>query len=485
MSRQDHKGAPLAFLRYAAVGVLLAIAFPSSGARADDPDRSSHFSLKDAAQVVSADADKACGSFGPAYRAVGTSGICVQSGGSVLVHVAKEFTDRDIVMIGQRIPTLFSEGAGVPIVYYHSADVSKQTRYPSIGTIASANMMLRSQSDLGHLRAFVRVTADARTHYDYEDGGVSYDLRKFEGSYYLGALEEAWVQWNGLKVGIQPSLFGFNRLPSVVTPGYTSIVTTIAASYTHRLGNNISVSIGAEDPNRRSMGDAILARPSRPDTPDIVAMMRIATPSTLFHFSGALHHADDRVMRDFIGGKEKSVWGWAWSAGLQSRIIWEEFFGTSAKGLVGRAGLTVAHASGALGYLGIPMFAPDYIVGGNGKVHNSTGWSALASYEHMLAPRAKLNLNVSYFDVRMHSSPEAVIPDLDPLVEPLPGLEFDVDVRGAVLQAGIEFMPIQNLVLGIEGGYTLTEAKGHYVGIQGDKASVGFPHVGVYLRKTF
>ena len=44
---------------------------------------------------------------------------------------------------------------------------------------------------------------------------------------------------------------------------------------------------------------------------------------------------------------------------------------------------------------------------------------------------------------------------------------------------------MKGLVLGFEGGYTTTEAKGRYVGIQGDKIGVGFPHVGMYLRKTF
>ena len=76
-------------------------------------------------------------------------------------------------MTGQRIPTLFNDGAGVPIVYYHADDISKQTKYPAIGTIASAHMMVRGESDLGLLRAFVRVTADARTHYAHDDGDVS------------------------------------------------------------------------------------------------------------------------------------------------------------------------------------------------------------------------------------------------------------------------------------------------------------------------
>ncbi|MBN9279253.1 MAG: porin [Hyphomicrobium sp.] len=452
----------------------MSVAVLSEGAKDGPPSATS--SLKDGA-------DNICKAFGPDYTAVGDSGLCARMGGGILVYSGKEFTDHDVVMLGQRIPTLFNAGAGAPIVYYHKDDVSKQTKNPSAGVYAFAQMMLQAQNeDMGLLRGFIRIAADARTHYTH-DGGMVFDLRKIENSYYYGALDEAWVQWNGFKLGIQPSMFGFNRLPSVVTPGYTSIVTTLAASYTVGLSRNASISIAMEDPTRRLMGDGILARPGRGDIPDIVAMARIATPSTLYHISGAIRHADDHVMKDFIGGDEKSVWGWAWSAGLQHRVKWEDLIGQGAQGVYGRFGLTFAQASGALGYLGVPFFAPDYIAAGDGRIFNSTGWSGLVSYEHMLAPRVKLNLNASFFNVSMHSRGEPVIPAIDMPVAP--DLAFEVDVRGTVLQAGLEFIPMPNMVLGVEGGYTTTEAKGRYVGVSGEKASAGFPHVGVYLRKSF
>lgn len=460
---------------------VVAIGSMSTVARADDgkgtPPPAAAGSLKDGS-------DNVCRAYGPDYRAVGDSGLCARVGGGILVYSGKEFTDHDIVMLGQRIPTMFNPGAGVPIVYYHKDDVSKQTKNPSAGLFAFAQMMVQTQSEeMGLMRGFLRIAADARTHYAH-DGDVSFDLRKIEDSYYYGAIDEAWVQWNGLKLGVQPSMFGFNRLPSVVTPGYTSIVTTLAASYTIGISRNASLSIALEDPARRAMGDGILARPGRGEIPDIVAMARVATPSTLYHLSGAIRHVDDHVMSDFIGGDEKSVWGWAWSAGLQHRVKWEDILGAEAQGVYGRFGLTVANASGALGYLGIPFFAPDYITAGDGRIFNSTGWSGVVSYEHMLAQRVKLNLNASFFSVSMHSKGEPVIPALDP-VPPMPDLEFEVDVRGAVLQAGLEFMPMPGMVLGIEGGYTATEAKGRYAGVHGEKASAGFPHVGVYLRKSF
>ena len=233
------------------------------------------------------------------------------------------------------------------------------------------------------------------------------------------------------------------------------------------------------------MGDGILARPERSDVPDIVAMARIATPSTLFHFSGALHHVEDHVIKDFVGGRETSVWGWALSGGLQSRVAWQEIVGSPGEGVFGRFSFTAAYASGAPAYLGIPFFAPDYIAAGDGMTYNSKGWSAVTAYEHMLTPRMKLSLSASYFDVSMHSAGEPLIPHDDPGPPLVPDLDFEVDVRGTVLQAGIEFMPRQGMVIGLEGGYTTTAVKGRYVGFPGEKASVGFPHVGVYLRQSF
>lgn len=477
MTRFISKGSGVGALCVALLASMVAIAGNVQAADSEAP-LSAKTPLKDTG-------DRTCKAFGPGYTAVGTTGLCARVGGGILVYAGKEFTSRDIVMVGQRIPTLFNNGAGAPVVYYHKDDVRDETRNPSAGAFVFAQMMLQARKeDAGLLRAFVRIAADARTNYA-DDGDVTVDLRKIENSYYYGALDEGWVQWNGLKVGVQPSMFGFNRLPNVVTPGYTSIVNTLSASYTLGLSRNASFSIALEDPERRSMGDGILARPVRSDVPDIVAMARIATPSTLFHLSGAIRHVNDHVMKDFIGGEERGAWGWAWSVGLQSRVKWEDLIGAEGLGVYGRLGLTAAYASGAPGYLGIPFFAPDYIAAGDGAIYNSKGWSALASYEHMLAPRVKLSLTASYFSVSMHSNGEPIIPGFDQNADPMPGLEFEVDVRGAVLQAGLEYMPRPGLVLGIEGGYTNTEAKGSYVGIAGDKASVGFPHVGVYLRKSF
>ncbi len=109
------------FLIFAAVG-LAAHAAEGSETAATPP-----------AAMVKDHADKVCQAFGPDYVAVGNTGLCTKFGAGILVSVSQEFTDRDIVMVGQRIPTLFNNGAGAPIVFYHEDDVSKQTKNPSGG----------------------------------------------------------------------------------------------------------------------------------------------------------------------------------------------------------------------------------------------------------------------------------------------------------------------------------------------------------------
>ncbi len=446
----------------AAVSLLAAIA-TSGGAKADDLA-----AAPTAASRAHDNAAQLCASYGPGFILVG-SDFCARTWGSVTAYGYKEFTDTDITMVGQRIPTPFSNGAGVPIAYYFLDNVSKITRDPGFGVVASADLLVKRETDYGSFTSFLRVVLDGSSSYD-EYGHVQVGLRETDQSYYIGALDEAWVRLDGLKIGVQPSLFDFNRLPSVVTPGYTSYVTT---------------PVSAEDSGRRIFGDGVLARPTRSELPDIVTLFRFRTPSTLFHLSGAVHQSEDDVLHDFAGGDKEGVTGWAWSAGLQSRIVWSDFLGEKAEGVYGRLGLTVANASGALDYLGIPLFAPDYVVMGNGEVRRSTGWSAVASYEHMLAPNLKFSTDVSYFNVTMSSSPEAIVPGFDPVLPALPGLDFSVNVQGTVFQVGLEYIPMPNLIVGIEGGYTWTEAHGHYVDVAGGTVDVGFPHAGVYVTKLF
>ena len=203
----------------AAVSPLAAIA-TSAGAKADDLA-----AAPTAASRAHDNAAQLCASYGPGFILVG-SDFCARTWGSVTAYGYKEFTETDITMVGQRIPTPFSNGAGVPIAYYFLDNVSKTTRDPGFGVVASADLLVKRETDYGSFTSFLRVVLDGSSSYD-EYGHEQVGLRETDQSYYIGALDEVWARLDGLKIGVQPSLFDFNRLPSVVTPGYASYVTPL------------------------------------------------------------------------------------------------------------------------------------------------------------------------------------------------------------------------------------------------------------------
>lgn len=413
---------------------------------------------------------------------LGDTGICALASASVMGYVFKEFTDFDIGMVGQRIPVPYL-GAGLPMAYYYKKDVSAQTDNIGFGALATADLMLVAKSQAGLFRAYVRASLDGRSHYD-DDGDFNVRLPKIDDSYYYGALNEAWVQFNGLKVGIQPSLFGFNRVPSVLNPAYTSEITTAAASFTIGYAPNFSVSISAEDGSRRNYSEGILSREdSQLNEPDWVGLVRYAKGNSLYHFSAARHEAHDTVMKDFTGGNEESVSGWAIAGGFQTKIDWGKYLGEAYARNPGRLSITAAMAEGAVGYLGIPFFAPDYVVSSGGKIERSTGWSAVAAYEHIWAPKWKSTLSYSLFNVNLESPAEPIIPAEFNM--PSPMVNFDLEVTGSVLQAGLEHMLAPGMTAGVEVGYTWTEAEGSYAGAKARDLEVSYPHVGVYLRRSF
>ena len=425
-----------------------------------------------------------CARYGPRAEELGNSGICALASGTVMGYAFKEFTDVDIGMIGQRIPVP-NLAAGLPIAYYFEKDVSPQTDKIGFGALAMADLMLVSTSSAGVFMGYIRASFDGRSEYD-DDGKLGLSLPKIDDSYYYGAINEAWVQFNGLKVGIQPSLFGFNRVPSILNPTYTSVITTAAASFTIGYARNFTVSISAEDGGRRNYSEGILSRErSQLSKPDWVGLVRYASGNTLYHFSAARHNAEDTVVRDFIGGDARDVSGWAVAVGLQTKIDWSKYFGESYADNPGRLSLTFAAAEGAMGYLGIPFFAPDYVVSSSGAVERSTGWSAVAAYEHLWAPRWKSTLSYSMFSVNMGSPTEALI-NIPPEVEmPTPVFDFDITVTGSVLQGGVEHAVSPGLTAGLEVGYTWTKAEGSYGGNKARDLEVSYPHVGFYLRRSF
>lgn len=465
----------LARAQFAAITALCAL-WPLQGHAADLPAPAK---ASEAAKDENADC---ANSYGSKFFKLGDTGFCGKAGYDVMGFAAKDFATEDIALVGQRLPSTVYP-AGIPILYYYNKDFSAQTFYPYPGVDAQVNFMAAKQTEAGPLVAFVNLRAAGQLQ-STTYGGLAYvSNNAVNGSALEGLVDQAWVRLGGLEVGIQPSMFGFARWGYTVTPGYSSLVNTPAISYTYRVddigsaGNSASASVAVEDPSRRDMADGVLAQYAATRSPDFVAQARYGTPSFLLHVSGALHEIRDEAASNCCASPVNTTWGGAATVGGEYRVKWSDLFGESAGDMYGRFMIQGAVAKGAIGYLGIPFFATDYVADADGSIHPTTGYSGIVSYEHLWTPTLKSMLTYSIFDTSETSGVEPLAPGVP--------MWFDVKVRGSQLQAGIEDMVQPDLTVGLDAGYTWTTASGTYAGASALTQQVGFPNVAVYLRKVF
>ncbi len=429
-----------------------------------------------------------CTVYGAKFFALGDTGFCAKFGLDLMGFVAKDFAKQDIAMVGQRLPSA-SYGAGPPILYYYKKDFGEQTRNPYPGLDAQASFMAARQTDLGPLVAFVNLQLAGQVQ-NYGDETRYIANNSVDGSIFKGMFDQAWVRLGGLEAGIQPSMFGFARWGYTVTPGYSSLVDTPAVSYTYRIddipakGEAATVSVAIEDPDRRDMADGALSEYGSVRWPDFVAQARFGGPSFLFHIAGAAHEIRDRAAADCCGASVGEAWGGAGTLASELHVKWSDVFGDAAAGMYGRLMIQGAVARGAIGYLGVPFFATDYVADADGAIHMSQGYSAIVSYEHLWTPTLKSSLTYSLFETSQTSGAALLSPGLPPLIPAVP-MWFDVKVHGSELQAGIEDMVQPDLMIGFEASYTWTSAHGAYAGAAAAPLDVSFPAVAAYVRRVF
>ena len=104
-------------------------------------------------------------------------------------------------------------------------------------------------------------------------------------------------------------------------------------------------------------------------------------------------------------------------------------FGASAGDMYGRLMLQGAVARGAIGYLGIPFFATDYVADADGAIHPTLGYSA----DRILRASVDADFEelVDLFDI---SAPRR-LPAWKSLAPGVP-MWFDVKVRGSDCKRG-------------------------------------------------
>jgi hypothetical protein len=433
------------------------------------------------------------------FFSIGDTGFCAAVHGSLTGFMGYDGASNDVGFTSQRLPALrldtngkLALSATAPMLYYYNNPyVSAQTDHPYVGTDSMVNLLTFRDTDYGTISAFVNARIFARTETNYL-GENRITLNQLYGNYWRGATDQAWIQFEGLRVGIQPTLFSFSRTGYTYFPGYQSYVSTPAVSYTKRfdniapgLVNNLgaSLSVSAEDPHMRRYADGVLARYDYVQYPDFVGQARLGTPSFLLHMSGAMHQIRDIAAFTFTGpvAQKSSTWGWAAQLAGEYRWKWSNFLGDLGGNMYGKAMISASGTQGAMSYLGIPYLALDYVSGSYGNLERGSGESILGSYEHLWTPVFKTAVTATAFQTFMGSAPEelGLMPGMLPL-------GFQVRTRGSQVRGNAEYWLGDGWALGVDAGYTWTVASGsYYFGGKANPVNADFPTAFGYMRKAF
>lgn len=271
-------------------------------------------------------------------------------------------------------------------------------------------------------------------------------------------LDQAFIAAGGFTVGRRKSFFDYSTGYNF-TEGYASDRTTNLAAYTHSLSEKASVTVSLEDNNERRVDDGVWALRGTQNLPDLVVAARLDDNRWgNAQVSVAVQQlSDDRVTE--CCGPLRSTIAWAASAGVEFNpvILRHE----------GRLLLAAAYADGAMSYLGDSPFVTDYMVDGDGKIVRTSGFSLLASYEYHWSPKLKSMLTLSGLFARTK------------------GRDLEWKPSGMLASLGLEYQPVPNLRLGLEGNYYRDLGRARYYGIAGERSSASLAKLKTYVARNF
>jgi len=413
-----------------------------------------------------------CSLYGEGFALNEETGLCFKVDVFAYGFVTKDFADEDLRFEGQRLPTTESPAPTVPLLLYHKEGVRKETEGLGTSFGLAINLTVGRITDYGPFVGYLSLQPTVEGGLGSDEDSLFDDTSAFYTAedglkFYPGLVRQAWIRLGALQMGIQPSKFDYFRQGYSALPGYASYDETAAVSYVFRPDEDTSLSFAIEDGERRNMADGVLADYEESKVAlDYVALVRRRWKNTLLHASAALHPIHD----DFTG---ETVNGYAASLGSEIAFRSPSWFSEEKKSTIDRFMIGAAYAEGALGYLGIPGMAVDYIGRPDGSIDKSRGASLLLSYEHFWKPGLKSPLTLSAFTAEMASSGPWNLVDCQ-----CSEFGFDVDVEGVLLEVGLQKQISAKLVIGGEATYTWSSAKGTYsfdgLDADGDKEDVSF-----------
>jgi hypothetical protein len=383
---------------------------------------------------------KVCSLYGAGFFYIPGTDTCIKIGGAVRLQ-AEFNTGGGGIPVGTSIQEV-AQGAQTRTA---TNDVNFRNRiFFSVDT--------RQQTDYGTLRSYFRFGASQTTPGDPVTGAIFWD--------------RAFIQFAGFTIGKTlsffdgVSLFDFDYNNPRIQGDSGPLGVTVWA-YTAQLGNGISFSLSAEDPNARTklvlngstsvagttIGGAVnagfnvgsgvtisngLADQSATSNgflyPDVVGALRVDQAWGSAQIMGAMHDASGGYYgSDQTSGHPDNAYGYAVGAafainlpgfGATSNIVgqpnvdqikYQGAWGRGASGFVSDgSNTTTLYGNGqsvALGWLVDGVYSAQ---NGSG-VELTTSWSSILGYQHIWTPNWRTSVYGGYLDVSYDSAAQAIV----------------------------------------------------------------------------
>jgi hypothetical protein len=381
-----------------------------------------------------------CTEAGPGFTRLGDLNACARLGLDATAEFGHHFIDRDLHVAPARRDDRF------PLIYYDSAR-REFGREGLVGTLlVKPSLTAFAPTEYGPISLQVRASASSSAD-RLEDVTTAPIF-----------LDDAWVSVGPLTVGRRFSMFDYNP-GFTYKPGYTSYRTTNLLALTSPVGNGVDATLSLEDASVRERDDGVWATYGTPKLPDVVGAVQLNRNWGNARAAFAVHEMERTNWPDCVCTGEAKGFGFAGSAGVEYR----QKFGDTH----GRILLAGAVAQGALDYLGIPHFAPDFVADADGSLRATRGASALASYEHVWRPDLRTSVSLSWYGT--NTAPDAL----------------RWHARGYLAQFTIEYMPAPNVLVGAEANHFSDAVKGEDAEGAGEAARASTERLLFYVRRFF
>ncbi len=295
---------------------------------------------------------------------------------------------------------------------------------------------VRSQTEYGTLRAYVRAGFQYTTGTAPAQGDNGSGDRSKDGGAYT---DRAFIQFAGFTFGKTQSFFDVWSATGVANAnlwGYDDTGNGINLfAYTAMLGNGVSLSIAAEDPQayRRmtiynsANGDAGFGTAPANNyggtaVPDIVGTLRVDQAWGSAMIGGLVHEVRPTYYytaapSQYVNGHPDNKYGWAVTAGADLNLPWakgDRFIiqGTYTEGVLGTImgginntviGIWKGGSTDAT--KGIIVDATyEGAAGPLSQLQLTTGWAVIAGVEHYWVPTLRSSLFGSYTAIRYNGS---------------------------------------------------------------------------------